>query len=70
MEAARAGRRNDVRRCLCFRRLEILRLDLRLILYHSDVRRSRSTWGPVPFGPDRQVFELPLLPAPTEGAAS
>jgi hypothetical protein len=71
METARAGRRrNDIRRRVCFRRLEILRFDLGLILEDSDVRRSGWSWGAVPFGPDREVFELPLLLAPTQGAAS
>jgi hypothetical protein len=70
MEAASAGRRRGVRRCVCFRRLEILRFDLGLILYDSDVRRRRRSWGPVAFGPDRQVFELPLLLASAQGAAS
>jgi hypothetical protein len=70
MEAADAGRRNGIRRCVRFRLLEVLRFDLGLILDDPDVRRSRWSWSSVPFGPDRQVLELPLLLAPTEGPAS
>jgi hypothetical protein len=70
MKAARSRLRSDGRLCLRLWRLEILRLDLGPILYDSDVRRSRRSWRSVPFGPHRQMFELPLLLAPTEGAAS
>jgi hypothetical protein len=34
------------------------------------VRRSRRSLRSIPLGPHRQMFELPLLLTPTEGAAS
>jgi hypothetical protein len=70
MKSAGTRLRSIGRLRIWFRRLEILRLHRGPILYHSDVRRSRWSWRSVPLGPHRQMFELPLLLAPTQGAAS
>lgn len=69
MEAAGSSLRNAARLWFRLHRRGIFRLDLGLIPYDFDVRRSRRRWRSVPFGPHRQMFELALLLTPPERAA-
>jgi hypothetical protein len=70
MKAAASRLRSTVDRCVRLFTFGIRRLHLGPILYDSHVRGGWRSWCPVALRRHSQMFELTLLLAPAEGAAS